>query len=123
MVSELEPSEYIEVFVSGGPKDYAYRVINKTTGKSKSVCKVRGFTLNYNAKHLVNFDVIRNMIWNPKKQRQVTVRTEKIKCKRNRRDDDGGCIQIITEPEDKNYMMCFKKRRRLNDNIFIHSAI
>jgi hypothetical protein len=30
------------------------------------LCKVKGFTVNYNAKHLVNFDVIRNMILNPK---------------------------------------------------------
>jgi hypothetical protein len=32
---------------------------------NKTVCKARGFTLNYNAKHLINFHVIRNMILNP----------------------------------------------------------
>jgi hypothetical protein len=77
MVSELGPSEYIQEFVSRGPKNYAYKIINKTTGKDKTVCKVRGFTLYYSAKHLVNFDVIRNMILNPEDNDTVTVRTEK----------------------------------------------
>jgi hypothetical protein len=103
MVSELESSKYIQEFVNGGPKNYVYRLINKTTGKSKTVCKVRGFTLNYNAKYLVNFDVIRNMILNPKDDGDaVTVRTEK-KIKRKRNRYDGACIQIVTEPEDKKY--------------------
>jgi nucleoside-triphosphatase THEP1 len=83
-VSELGPSEYIQEFVSGGPKIYAYKIIDKTTGKDKTVCKVRGFTLNYSAKYLVNFDVIRNTILYPEDNDTVTVRTEKkIKRKRN----------------------------------------
>jgi hypothetical protein len=70
-------------------------------GRSR-LCKVRGFTLNYNAKHLVNFDVKRNVILNPKDSGDtVIVRTEKIKRKKSR--CDGGCIQIVTEPEDKKY--------------------
>jgi hypothetical protein len=64
MVSELAPSEYIQEFVSECPKNYAYKIINKTTGKDKTVCKVRGFTLKYSTKNLVNFDDIRNMILN-----------------------------------------------------------
>jgi hypothetical protein len=28
MTSELKPSEYIEEFVSGGPKNYAYKIVN-----------------------------------------------------------------------------------------------
>jgi hypothetical protein len=39
MVSELGSSEYIQEFVSGGPKNYAYRVINKTTGKTRQYVK------------------------------------------------------------------------------------
>jgi hypothetical protein len=120
MVSELVPSEYIQEFVNGGPKNYAYKIINKTTGKYKTVCKVRGFTLNYSAKHLVNFDVIRNMILNPEDNDTVTVRTEKkIKRKRNTCEGERACTQIVTEPEDKKYRVCFTKRRRLNDNTSI----
>jgi hypothetical protein len=42
MTDELKPGEYIEVFVSGGPKNYAYRICNRdATKKPKTVCKVR----------------------------------------------------------------------------------
>jgi hypothetical protein len=78
MVSELCSSEYIQEFVSGGPKDYAYGVISKTTWKSMTVYKVRGFTLNCNAKHLVNFDVIRNMILNPEDNDTVRISHERL---------------------------------------------
>jgi len=42
MTSELRPSEAISEFVSGGPKNYAYRVLDSVTGTvGKTVCKVR----------------------------------------------------------------------------------
>jgi len=62
MTSELRPTEYVSEFVSGGPKNYAHKVIDTVTGRVGTVCKVRGITLNYSAKQLVNFDVIRDMI-------------------------------------------------------------
>ena len=49
ITSELKPSEYIEYFVSGGPKNYVYMVVDSVTVERKQVCKVRGITLNYNA--------------------------------------------------------------------------
>jgi len=60
MQSELKPSEFVVEFVLGGPKTYAYRLI--TNKGEKSVCKVRGITLNYHASKLVNFEVIKAMI-------------------------------------------------------------
>ena len=62
MTSELRASESISEFTCGGPKNYAYRVVDTVTGASQTVCKVRGITLNYSALKLVNFDVIRDMI-------------------------------------------------------------
>ena len=41
MTSELNPGEVICYFVSGGPKNYAYKSINAVTGEEKTVCKVR----------------------------------------------------------------------------------
>ena len=43
MTSELRPSESIIEFVSGGPKNYAYKVVTEEK-KEKTVCKVRGIT-------------------------------------------------------------------------------
>jgi len=62
MTSELRSTYYISEFVSGGPKNYAYKVIDTVTDRTTTVCKVRGITLNYSAKQLVNFDVIREMV-------------------------------------------------------------
>jgi hypothetical protein len=113
MSSELNPSECIEEFVCGGPKNYAYKVINTGTGARRTVCKVRRITLNYNASLLVNFDVIRGMILGTGGGSVVTVHTEhKIK----RRRQSGECaVAIVTEPEDKKYGISFFKRRRLGD--------
>ena len=46
--SELDPDDYIEEFVSGGPKNYGYQ-----TKQGKVECKVRGFRLNSEGKNPV----------------------------------------------------------------------
>jgi len=75
MTSELKPSQFIEEYVSGGPKNYAYKIVDSATGERKTVCKVRGITLNYNASQLVNFEVIKDMILGKTETEQVTVHT------------------------------------------------
>jgi len=83
MTSELRTTDYIFEFVSVGPKNYAYTVIDTVTGRATTVCKVRGITLNYSSKQLVNFGVIRNMVLETGAEPRVTVHTEKkIKLKR-----------------------------------------
>ena len=62
MTSELKGSEFISEFISGGPKNYAYKLCDLVTGGEKSVCKVREITLNYSTSQLVNFDTIKYMI-------------------------------------------------------------
>jgi hypothetical protein len=61
MTNELCRDEYTKEFVSGGPKNYAYKIVNASTLETKTVCKVRGITLNYSAAQLVNFATIREM--------------------------------------------------------------
>jgi hypothetical protein len=115
MVSELKPGEHVTEFVSAGANNYAYKIVNSATGETKTVCKVRGITLNYSASHLVNFDVIKKMILELKTPPEtVTVHTEK-KIKR-KRDGNGGPIHNVTESEDTMCRVCFTKRRRLADN-------
>ncbi|XP_070171144.1 uncharacterized protein, partial [Polyergus mexicanus] len=49
MTDELESygrGSYIEAFVSGGPKFYAY-VVRMPDGRTRECCKVKGITLNY----------------------------------------------------------------------------
>ena len=54
---ELPPDDYIVEFVSGGPKNYAYK-----TFKGKRECKVRGFTLDSTGSRYVNFDVLKKNV-------------------------------------------------------------
>jgi len=56
--------------------------MDTVTGRSDTDCKASGITLNYNAKHLVNFEVIRDIIL-ATRELTVNVHTErKIKRKR-----------------------------------------
>jgi len=84
MTSDLRTTEYISEFVSGVPKNYAYKVIDTATVRATTVCKVRGITLNFSAKQMVNFDVILGMVLETGAEPTVTVHTEK-KIKRKRK--------------------------------------
>ena len=112
MQSELKPSGFVVEFVSGGPNNYAYRLI--TDEGEKTVCKVRGITLNYHASKLVNFEVIKAMILGHGES-VVNVHTEH-KIKRKRRA--AGVVDLVTEPENKRYRISFKRRR-----IYDHSSV
>ena len=113
MISELKAKDWILEFVSGGPKNYAYKVCNSLTREMKTVCKVRGITLNYNASQLLNLDTIKYLILNCSFNSIVMVHTHK---KIKRKIGDGACITIVTEPEDKIYSVSFYNRVRLDDN-------
>jgi hypothetical protein len=90
VTSELKHEEYIAEFVGVGHKNYAYRTMNPATGEGKTICKVRGVTLNYNALQLVNFDKMKKMILKGNEQETITVHTDKkIKRKRGRGEMEG----------------------------------
>jgi len=115
MTNELQPGEFIEEFVSGGPKNYAYRVGNRTDSVKtpKTVCKIRGITLNYSTSQLVNFNIIRDMILNKGRPGEVVTINMDKKIKRKKKE---GRVQILSEAEDKIYRVSFFKRIRLHEN-------
>jgi len=75
MQSELKKDEIIVEVVCAGPKNYAYKTYNWATGESKTVCKVRGKTLNYSACQLVNFAKIKDTILSKNDDETVIVLT------------------------------------------------
>jgi len=77
MTSQLQENVYISEFVSGGPKNYAYKLCNTVTGEVKTVCNLRSITLNYKASQIVNFDTIKDFVLNGRSNSTVTVRTDK----------------------------------------------
>ena len=110
MTNELGSGEYIDEFVSGGPKNYAYKIV-QSDGNTRTVCKVRGITLNYTTSQIVNFETIRDMILNREEHQVVVHSDKKIKRKRT-----FGGPSVISQPEDKRYTITFLKRRRLDNN-------
>jgi hypothetical protein len=97
MTSELKPDEMISEVVSARPKNYAYKTVNTPTGSVKTVCKVRGITLNFRASKLVNLEKMKDMILAADQNATVIVRTSnKMKRKRCK-----GGVHIISEPVKK----------------------
>jgi len=93
---------FIQDFVSGGPKNYAFMVFYPATGKRTSKRKVKGITLNYNNSEFVNFTSLRNMILEDETPFHVH-NPKKVKRKH------GGVV--VFEPETKEYKVVFKKRQ------------
>ena len=56
-IQKYGAGSHIVEFVSGGPKNYAFKVNNGST-----VVKVRGITLNYRNRGTVSFDSLKEMV-------------------------------------------------------------
>ena len=95
------PEGDITVFVTGGPKNYAYEV-KTPTGAVKTQCKIRGITLNYQNSLQINFNTVKNMVVD--NSSKVTV-TDKHKIVRDRNS-----VNILTTRQDKDYRIVFDKR-------------
>ena len=109
LIDELEEfgyGSYIEQFVSGGRKKYAFSVFSPSTGKRTTKCKVKGITLNYINSKVVNFTSLRNMIL----ENNTPLHVHNPR-KMNRKH--GGII--VSEPDKKEYKVVFKKGRLMYD--------
>lgn len=112
MTDELEtygPGSYIIEFVSGGPKNYAYKVFSTNSQKEEVVCKVKGISLNYAASQLVNFESIKNMVLTPAEPIHIT-------SKNIRRTKEH---EVVTTTETKMYKPNSTKRKFASD----HSSV
>ena len=96
---EVEGDDIVE-FVSLGPKNYAYK-----TKKGDTVCKVRGFTLNYQTSKLINFQTLTSMAQGGVSGRERSVHTDEPYG--IHRKNDG---TIYTGPKTKAYSMVYDKR-------------
>ena len=104
LTNELETGEHIIEFVSGGPKNYAYK-----TNKGNETCKVRGFTLNFTNSQLINFESVKTLLIDPFEKSTITVTNPHKICR------DKGKRKLYNREEEKNYRMVYTKRRRLDN--------
>ena len=80
LTDELDSGEHIVEFVSGGPKNHAYK-----TNTNKETCKVRGFTLNYTNSQLINFNSVKHIVTDPKSGPNITVTNPSKICRDKRK--------------------------------------
>ncbi|XP_066296636.1 uncharacterized protein [Branchiostoma lanceolatum] len=89
---------YIVQYCSGGPKNYSYLCAD-----GSSVCKVRGFSLNYQNQQLINFDVMKDMIMGVGPENIDIVTERKI-------SRDKKAKKVVNKREVKRYRLVYNKR-------------
>lgn len=105
LTNEISPADgHITQFISGGPKNYAYKTVS-----GNEVCRVRGFSLdNVTNSLLINFNAIRDIMVDKKTYSIRTVNPRKISRLSKKR-------KLYNRKEEKEYRMVYTKRRLLND--------
>ena len=88
---------YIEKWCGTGPKSYSYY-----TSNGKAVCKVKGFTLNYENSQYINQQTMRQIIEGQKK-RITTVNEQMI-------TRDSKTKEVKNMYQEKDFTMCYNKR-------------
>ena len=102
MTDEVAENE-IDTFVTGGPKNYAYRLKTPSKDGVSTCCKIRGITLNYKNFCEINFETILQMVTANKKEKITIVDDYKIAR-------DKKTMNLITKSEEKDYKIVFDKR-------------
>ena len=103
LTNELDnPNDYIEEFVSAGPKNYAYR-----THMGKANCTVKGFRLSSCTASSINFESIRNLVLN---ERDETIEAEQLVFRREKHE-----WHVRTEEQKKLYRFVYDKRVLFDD--------
>ncbi len=112
MTDELEEfgkGAVIDEFVSGGPKNYAYRV-KKANGKFESKIKIRGFTLNHHAATRLTRKNLKRKVWQFVKH-GMKEKTMVVQPQIARTDERN----VVTRDVAKEYGIVYDKRWVLDD--------
>ncbi|XP_069110078.1 uncharacterized protein [Argopecten irradians] len=122
---ELKDGDYIVEFVSGGPKQYAYK-----TALGNHECKIRGFSLNFTNRKLLNFDSLSELVTHPnsgeergRKRKHACDVESDVQKKKKKNDDKSVTLtdrrkitrlkwerKIYNRVEEKRYKVVFSKR-------------
>ena len=105
-ITDEVPYNKIIEFVTGGPKNYAYKIARPDKDGNTTICKVRGITLNYKNSLTINFDTIKDMVINNRDD--VKTVKDDFKITRDQK-------RLLTVHQDKDYRIVFDKRVILQD--------
>ena len=101
------PDNSIECFATGGPKNYAYKLLKPDKEGNLTCCKISGITLSNKNSLELNFETVKDMVRGENKS--VTI-TDEHKIRRNIKTAD-----IITCVEENDYRKVFDKRVLMDD--------
>ena len=104
LTDELVEGDHIVKFVAAGPKNYAYETLSGQT-----VCKIRGFTLNFLNAHSLNLEALLDVVVNDPLCEIVVTDPNKIVRSVN---------EVLTVSQDKRYKLVYDKRVRAQDGSF-----
>jgi hypothetical protein len=102
LTSELEQDDYIEEFVSAGPKNYSYR-----TNGGKYSCTVKGISQNVTTSEKLNFNSIKDIVCSA---RNKVIEVNQLKFFRSKFD-----WTVTCEEHKKLYRFVYDKRILLDD--------
>ncbi|KAG8228345.1 hypothetical protein J437_LFUL013230 [Ladona fulva] len=97
---------FIDEFVSGGPKNYAIFIRSNSSDFHKTVCKVRGITVNSSTVDTVSFNNLKEIVLNDAPPIKLTYKRRikrKVPCK------------VVSGTETKTFRVVYNKRRRVNN--------
>ena len=100
--NEIKGNNYIKEFVSAGPKNYGYLLNN-----GMSVCKIKGFSVNFIASQKLNFESMRELV--------INQNDDKINVEQNKFIRDKNEWVIRTETMNKQYRQVYDKRILLSN--------
>jgi hypothetical protein len=102
LTDEIESNNFIEEFVSGGPKNYAYKLHKPDSNGLQYICKVKGITLNFSSSKIINFHTIKDMVHNTEQKYEITNNTHISRDKKT--------TNITSSSLTKTYKFHFDKR-------------
>jgi len=101
--NEIKNDNYINEFVSAGPKNYGYLLNN-----GKSTCKIKGFAVNFIASQQLNFQSMSELVKNKNDEERISVEQNKFIRDKNE-------WTIRTEVMKKQYRQVYDKRILLSN--------
>ena len=93
LTNEIEPPNYICEFVSGGPKNYSYKLQTPDTSGNQYICKIKGISLNFSAAQKINFHSMKQLILHDDTN-SIKI-TDPHKIKRNKKSTEIETVQTV----------------------------
>jgi len=97
---------YITEFVSGGPKNYGFRVSGCKDGQDRTVIKVKGLAINNKTTQQVSFENLRQMVKDFVKK--GTKHEENVVFSQIRTEEDR---RVVTKNVSKKFKLMYDKRQ------------